>query len=222
MVSKPDIMEYDIGNLMSFDPTPIAMKQIKKDHKVLDKIARDNTQLLINKLYAFPSTALTEEVGRMIELPPCTTKLPREKPVPLPKPETKWQKFAKLKGIQNKKRDRMIFDEEQQEFRPRYGYKRANDTKDIWVIEHKEGDDPTIDPFTKMEQEKREKVALNKKQQQSNLRRADGNKKAGKRGLNIPGAIDLASATQYSQSKDNDNKKTKGKRNAQHKEKIQV
>ena len=31
--------------------------------------------------------------------------------VPKPKPLTRWEKFAKLKGIQNRKQSRKVFDE---------------------------------------------------------------------------------------------------------------
>ena len=44
-------------------------------------------------------------------------------PIPQPKPETKWAKYAKEKGITTKKRDRMVFDESKQEYAPRWGYK---------------------------------------------------------------------------------------------------
>ena len=68
----------------------------------------------------------------LLQLPPCTTVLPREKPVsfniiklitpffdvllqiPQPKPPTKWEQFAKAKGITKKKRQRMVFDEKAQ------------------------------------------------------------------------------------------------------------
>jgi regulator of ribosome biosynthesis len=52
--------------------------------------------------------------------------LPRANPLPQPKPLTKWEKFAKEKGIKKKKRERMIYDEDHQEYRPRFGYKRTN------------------------------------------------------------------------------------------------
>ena len=56
-------------------------------------------------------------------LPPPVTRLPRAKPLPAPKAMTRWEAYAKEKGITKRKRDRMIFDEEMQEWRPRYGYK---------------------------------------------------------------------------------------------------
>lgn len=52
--------------------------------------------------------------------------LNRAKPIPAPRKDTKWEKFAAEKGIQKKKRSRMIWDEQSNEWRPRWGYKRAN------------------------------------------------------------------------------------------------
>lgn len=50
----------------------------------------------------------------------------REKPIPQPKKETRWEKFAKEKGITKKKKSRMMWDEASQEWKPRWGYGRAN------------------------------------------------------------------------------------------------
>jgi regulator of ribosome biosynthesis len=57
------------------------------------------------------------------ELPKPTTVLPREKPAPKPKEETRWEAFAKEKGIKKRKRERMVWDEEKKEWAPRWGYK---------------------------------------------------------------------------------------------------
>ena len=55
-------------------------------------------------------------------MPARTTKIPREKPIPK-KVETKWEKYAKQKGIKKHKRERMVFDKDANEWRPRWGYK---------------------------------------------------------------------------------------------------
>jgi regulator of ribosome biosynthesis len=65
-------------------------------------------------------------LGPAATLPKEVFRFPREKRLPEPKAETIWEKFARDKGIKKKKRERMIYDDEQQEFRPRYGYKGAN------------------------------------------------------------------------------------------------
>lgn len=48
-------------------------------------------------------------------------------PPPRSQSETRWERFAKEKGIAGIKRARMVWDEEMKEWRPRHGYKRAND-----------------------------------------------------------------------------------------------
>ena len=54
------------------------------------------------------------EVGPVVPLPDPEFRLPREKPLPKKKELTKWQKYAQEKGIQNRKRDRMVWDEASQ------------------------------------------------------------------------------------------------------------
>ena len=62
----------------------------------LHELARDNTQLLINSIWGLPTERVEEVV--VAKFPPPTYILPREKPVPVPKPLTKWEKYAKDKG----------------------------------------------------------------------------------------------------------------------------
>jgi len=61
------------------------------------------------------------------------------KVLPALKKETRWGEFAKEKGIQNRKRARMLWDEEAQEWRPRWGYKRAKGgVEDQAIVEVKQ------------------------------------------------------------------------------------
>lgn len=46
---------------------------------------------------------------------------------PLAQAETRWDRFAKEKGIMGSKRSRNIWDDDMKEWRPRHGFKRAND-----------------------------------------------------------------------------------------------
>jgi regulator of ribosome biosynthesis len=56
-------------------------------------------------------------------LPPRSTPIPREKHIPTDKAQTRWEKFALEKGIKKKKRERMVWDEDKKEWRPRFGFK---------------------------------------------------------------------------------------------------
>lgn len=124
------------------------------------------------------------------QLPAPSTVLPREKRMPDLAPETRWEKFAKAKGIKNKKKERMLWDEQTQEWRPRWGYKvrvlerhallaphccgarvwqRANDDTTPWLIEHKSTDDPHVDPYTVRRVAKKQRVVTNELQHLANL-----------------------------------------------------
>ena len=96
--------------------------------------ARDGAQALMASLFALPTTSSDD--GPLAQLPPPTTQLPRAKPLPKPKPPTKWEQFAKAKGIQHKKRDKRVWDEEKQEWVNRWGWKGANKDKEVqWLTE---------------------------------------------------------------------------------------
>jgi hypothetical protein len=55
-------------------------------------------------------------------LPAPSTVLPREKPAPKAKATTRWEAFAKEKGIKKRKRERMLWDDEKQQWLPRWGF----------------------------------------------------------------------------------------------------
>lgn len=87
---------------------------------------------------------------------------------PQSKPKTKWEEFAEKKGIQNTKRDRMIWEDETQSWKPRWGYKRGKDEQSDWVQELKDGDDPTVDKFHEKRGEKKLRVLKNRQKQLRN------------------------------------------------------
>ena len=84
--------------------------------------ATERVQLMIRKVFTLPDAGRPKDGGRLVMLPDMTTPLPREKPVPKPKPQTKWEAFAEKKGIVKKKRSRMLYDEDSESYKPRYGY----------------------------------------------------------------------------------------------------
>ena len=135
VVEKPLDLEYDLGNLSATDPNPMDLKSYKYDilmsncflfwkvslhgfildcrenrEKYLLELGRDNAQLLVNQFFGLPR----EEVDGVltVKLPEGTTRIPREKPIPKPKPLTKWQRYAKEKGIQKRKKAKLIWDEQ--------------------------------------------------------------------------------------------------------------
>ncbi|EEB07551.1 ribosome biogenesis protein Rrs1 [Schizosaccharomyces japonicus yFS275] len=134
-VEKELPLELDLGNMCAFDIAPVS-KGIKEEQ--LRALARDNAQVLINQMFSLPTESTKD--GLLLLLPDGTTPLPRAKPLPKPKPETRWQKFARIKGIAPKKREgKLVYDEASGEWVPRWGYGGKNKALDNqWLVEEGE------------------------------------------------------------------------------------
>ena len=73
-------------------------------------------------------------------LPESKIVLPREKPIPKPKPLTKWEKFRLEKGLPTrKKRSRMVYDPITKDWVPRFGFGSVKqiEAKHDWLLEDK-------------------------------------------------------------------------------------
>lgn len=165
-VDKPIPVEFDLGHLTAFDINPLP----SSSEDDLLRTARDGTQLLLNAILSCPIQSTNE--GVLITLPEPTTRLPREKPVPAESAETKWAKFARLKGIKAKKRDgKMVFDEEKEDWVPKWGYKGQNkDAETAWAVEldDKKNDDKK-DPRIALRAERKAKGTSNSAQKGKNI-----------------------------------------------------
>lgn len=80
----------------------------KEDY--ISNLTRDNVQLLVNEIWELPTERVEECV--VAKLPAPAFVLPRSRKCPAAKELTKWERFAKEKGIQNKKKDKKVFDKE--------------------------------------------------------------------------------------------------------------
>ena len=124
-----------------------------------------------NELFALP--VVTDQgvvAGRLVELPPPRTRLPREKPLPQPKALTRWEAYAKEKGIVKRKRSARVWDEDAGEWRGRHGYGRVADPSEVPVIEAKAWEQTgTEDPFATQTREKRARTAAQHGRQAKNL-----------------------------------------------------
>lgn len=170
-----DDLHYDVRNLMACNYHPVRFLEGQDKESVLVQTAQRAAQLLMKKIFDCPVEP--SDVGPLVILPSEITVLPRSHKLLEEKPETKWEKFAKEKGIKKTKRDRMVFDEESDEFKPRFGYKRAkNGIEDIPIIEVKPGQDPYADPWSEARNEKKDRVKKNEKNQLQNQKRAMGKK----------------------------------------------
>ncbi|KAJ6664027.1 hypothetical protein lerEdw1_008981 [Lerista edwardsae] len=178
-VQKELELEFDLGNLLGVDKNPVARAVAgasPQREALLRSLARDNTQLLVAQLWALPSERAEGGARPVVaQLPEPSTRLPREKPLPKARPLTRWEQFARLKGIRptRKKRGTLVWDEAAKEWRRRWGYRRAGgDPSRDWLLEVPDAADPLEDQFAKRRQEKREKVARNELNRLRNLARA--------------------------------------------------
>ncbi|XP_781111.1 ribosome biogenesis regulatory protein homolog [Strongylocentrotus purpuratus] len=171
-------VEIDLGNLLACDPNALDLKKYRVNKgDYLSSIARDATQLLFNQLWKLPVHRVEDAIT--VKLPEPTTVLPREKRVPKDRPATKWEKYAKQKGIMNKKKSTKVWSEEEEKWIPRFGYKSKNDLKKDWLLEVPANADPMEDQFSKKKKAKQERVAKNELQRLRNIARAKKRKVPG-------------------------------------------
>ncbi|KAL0092337.1 ribosome biogenesis regulatory protein-domain-containing protein [Phycomyces blakesleeanus] len=172
-VDKLVPLEFDLNLLAGFDSNPIDENRLtsSEKNKYLTELIRDNTQLLINEIFKLP--VKSTDMGIVAELPARTTPLPREKALPKEKAMTRWEKFAKIKGIQNTKRERMVWDDDRQEYKARYGYSGgAKDGNEDWLMEVPDNTDPMADQYEKKREEKKARTDKNAKRQKRNQEEA--------------------------------------------------
>jgi regulator of ribosome biosynthesis len=176
-------IEVDPGCLLAFDTR-------QGLDGTLAERATDGLQALVSAVFSLPAEATDE--GRVVALPPAAFRLPREKPIPRERALTKWEQFAKEKGIQKRqRRDRLVWDEDVQDFVPRYGKGSAKSLEEQAVLPHSGKLAPGDDPFAAARREKRARVRGNKKKQLANVGRADKRmRKVAK--INPMAALDVA------------------------------
>lgn len=170
-VTKPIELEMDVGNMLAVDPNQLDVPDSDREGVLLD-LARDNTQLLLNAIWQLETERVDDVV--VAKFPPPSTKLPREKPMPKPKTMTKWEKYAKEKGIEKKKKkSNLVWDDVVQKWIPQFGYKKVKNEQDKnWMMPLKGNAPDDENPYEKEAEAKREKVAKNELQRLKNLARA--------------------------------------------------
>jgi regulator of ribosome biosynthesis len=91
------------------------------------------------------------------------------------KKETKWEKFAREKGIatNKEKRSRKVWDDATGTWLFRHGYQKANDKSKEWpIMEVKDTENPYDDPWERIREEKNARVGKNKEQRMKNEERS--------------------------------------------------
>jgi len=173
-VDKDIPLEIDAGSLTVTDLNPVDADSYNENlEDYLISTARDGVQALVGALFSLPTISSPD--GPLAKLPTPTTQLPRAKPLPKPKPPTKWEQFANAKGIQHRKKDKKEWDEEKQEWVDRWGWKGKNKKEEgQWLTEVPTNADVDHDPAKASRDARKAKIAKNEKQHQQNLARAQG------------------------------------------------
>jgi len=81
-------LEYDLGNLMACDSSLQDAQALSGDREAhCLEAATQITQSLVSRLFKLPGQAVG--MGRVVSLPAPTFPLPRQKPMPTPRPPTR-------------------------------------------------------------------------------------------------------------------------------------
>ena len=201
-VGQNEQCTFDLGNLLSFnthqvnaaelysgksslnkewyDARPPTIEATKttlpnaiNESMLLAKAAEGTTQLL-RELWKLPTEKT--DLGLLAKLPTAETRLPRMLPPPPPKQLTKWEQFAKDRGIAPKgKQSRTVFDEATGEWKHLTGSldNKANAGPESWpIIEVKKNDDPMQDPWERLREEKKSRIGKNTESRMRNAERA--------------------------------------------------
>ena len=174
-VDKPTPFTFDLGNLLANDTIPVIVSDPDDHEATLSANARDAAQVLVNQLLSTCEIKSSAD-GVHLVLPAPTTPLPREKPIPEEKAPTKWELFAKKKGITQKKRDgKLVYDEASGEWVPKWGYKGKNKEGDNeWLVEVDEKKERETgeahDARADSRRERKERVRRNERKQRANER----------------------------------------------------
>lgn len=183
---REDNLMYDLAHLAAYDMAPV------HPSTDLGAYSRDSVQLLVNKIFMTLDRSSTEE-GMVVTLPTQQVfRLPRSKPIPKEKPKTRWQQFMEDRNMKKRKRSKLVFDEISGDWKPRWGAKSAKkrEEKANGIVELKDGDDSTENPFTRMAAEKKLLRARQKMREVRNKVEALGGKlKAASPGLGKEGAL---------------------------------
>ncbi|XP_076649319.1 ribosome biogenesis regulatory protein homolog [Halictus rubicundus] len=170
-VHKDVEVETDLGSLLALDYNTLNIKTLKSEQeKYLTSLTRDNVQILINKIWELPIDRVEETI--VAKLPKPQYVLPRARQIPKPKPLTKWQQYAKDKGItsKKKKKSKLKWDDELQKWIPTFGYKRnkAEEQKE-WLVEVNNDNKVMEDAFATAKAAKEERRSKNELQRLRNI-----------------------------------------------------
>ena len=195
-VNKPTPYTFDAGHLLAIDPNPLPSttslqtQSTASRNTILREVARDGAQSLLNTLLTLPITSTLS--GLNLNLPPPTTELPRWKPLPKAKPMTKWEAFARKKGVGKyggnktggaqlaERRKNLVYNEASGEWEKKWGYKGKGKMDEEWAVEvdekrSKDGADVRKEP----KRERMERMRRQERRERRNRTRSRGGGKGG-------------------------------------------
>lgn len=111
-----------------------------KNIGMIESSSIDSIQNLVKTLFdkVLSDIDNNQSHNGLVSLPKTTIILPRSKPIPKPRQPTKWELFAKSKGIVRQKRGGKVFDESTKMWVPRHGSKSIKNRKmNNWCHEEK-------------------------------------------------------------------------------------
>lgn len=170
-------ISFDAGILSVFNSNPSSdpVQDSKQNFmllfhellKIKQKAEADfNAQPEENQIYDFQASKYD------LTLPEKVTVFPRHKKIPnILKTKTRWEAFAASKGIQKKRRSRMVYDETKEDWVPRWGARsiKKNKEKENWAIELKPEQGNDADPFREKGLNKELKKEQEKLKQMKNV-----------------------------------------------------
>ncbi|BHF69706.1 Rhodanese-related sulfurtransferase [Sparganum proliferum] len=168
IVDRHLLAECDLGNLLYDDKAPLEPKNLTSSY--IQELTLSCTQNFLKQFWSLP-TEQTDDVLVTL-LPEPRYRLPREKQVPKVRELTRWERFARLKGITKRKKPRKVWDESSQSWKARWGRDRIDSNKDKWVIEVPDNADPYEDQFEKATKERNERRAKNEFSRLKNIARS--------------------------------------------------
>lgn len=154
----------DIAHLTVLDPNHYDSENVN-DENFLLRQATESFNNLFTQIQSLPYNINNKSRH---DLPKPVIQIPREYPIPLEKPKTRFEQFAKEKGLKFKPKENKIYDEATGEwhFRGDRSYKPNTD----WLREVPNG--YYDDPFEKTEKARKEAAANQKKRERRNKLRA--------------------------------------------------
>ncbi|CAG8950450.1 hypothetical protein HYFRA_00006946 [Hymenoscyphus fraxineus] len=181
-VNKPTPYTFDLGLLLASDPNPLVLTGRENLEDDLAATARDGAQALLNQLLTTCPIQSTP-AGVLLSLPAIETSLPREKPLPPPKAQTTWEKFAAKKGIKPKtaeEKKKLVYDDATGEWVPKWGYKGKNKQgEQDWIVEVDEKKERERKEGTERQgdgrRDRKERVKRNERMQRANERKGRKN-----------------------------------------------